>query len=82
MDRVKIFIDLLRQTFTEWNEDRAPRLAAALAYYTAFSIAPLLVVVIGVLGIIISQDTVQNQILTEVQRSLGPGDQTVPTLTK
>ncbi len=65
------FFKLLRQTFTEWNEDHAPRLAAALAYYTAFSIAPLLVVVIGIVGILVSQDTVQKQILYEVQRSVG-----------
>lgn len=72
MERLKTFFNLLKQTFTEWNEDHAPRLAAALAYYTAFSIAPLLVVVIGVVGIIVSQQTVQEQILTEVQRSVGP----------
>jgi membrane protein len=72
MDRLKVFFGLLKQTFTEWNEDHAPRLAAALAYYTAFSIAPLLVVVIGIVGIIVSQQTVQNQILFEVQRSVGP----------
>jgi membrane protein len=72
MDRIKKFFGLLKQTFTEWNEDHAPRLAAALAYYTAFSIAPLLVVVIGIVGIIVSQDTVQKQILFEVQRSVGP----------
>jgi len=71
MDRLKTFFHLLRQTFKEWNEDRAPRLAAALAYYTAFSIAPLLVVVIGIVGIVVSQDVVQKQILTEVQRSVG-----------
>ncbi len=72
MDRLKTFFSLLRQTFAEWNEDHAPRLAAALAYYTAFSIAPLLVVVIGIVGIIVSQNTVQSQILNEVQRSVGP----------
>src|SRR3954471_20935319 len=76
MDKLKTeaikFFKLLRQTFTEWNEDHAPRLAAALAYYTAFSIAPLLVVVIGVVGIIVNQNTVQTQILTQVQRSVGP----------
>jgi membrane protein len=72
MSRIKRFFHLLRQTFTEWNEDHAPRLAAALAYYTAFSIAPLLVVVIGVVGIIVNQNTVQTQILTQVQRSVGP----------
>ncbi len=71
-DQAVNFFNLLRQTFTEWNEDHAPRLAAALAYYTAFSIAPLLVVVIGIVGIIVSQDRVQTQILTEVQRSVGP----------
>lgn len=72
MDRIRNFFDLLKQTFKEWNEDHAPRLAAALAYYTAFSIAPLLVVVIGIVGIVVSQDTVQNQILAEVRRSVGP----------
>jgi membrane protein len=72
MGRIKSFFHLLRQTFKEWNEDHAPRLAAALAYYTAFSIAPLLVVVIGVVGIVVSQNTVQNQILSQVQRSVGP----------
>ncbi|MCA0458450.1 MAG: YihY/virulence factor BrkB family protein [Chloroflexi bacterium] len=71
MNRLKTFFELLKQTFTEWNEDHAPRLAAALSYYIAFSIAPLLVVIIGIVGIIVSQDTVQNQIITEVQRSLG-----------
>lgn len=71
MKYLKTFFELLKQTFTEWNEDHAPRLAAALSYYIAFSIAPLLVVIIGIVGIVISQDTVQNQILTEVQRSLG-----------
>ena len=32
---------LLRQTFSEWSEDKAPQLGAALAFYTALSIAPL-----------------------------------------
>lgn len=71
MSKLKIFYDLLKQTFTEWNEDRAPRLAAALAYYTAFSIAPLLIVVIAIVGFVVSQDVVQNQILLEVRKSVG-----------
>jgi len=32
---------LLKQTFSEWLEDKAPQLGAALAYYTVFSLAPL-----------------------------------------
>lgn len=41
---------VLKDAFSEWNEDKAPRLAAALAYYTAFSIAPLLLIAIAIAG--------------------------------
>jgi uncharacterized BrkB/YihY/UPF0761 family membrane protein len=34
----------------DWSDDKAPRLGAALAYYTVFSIAPLLVITVGVAG--------------------------------
>lgn len=43
-------LDLLKETGQEWSNDKVPRLAAALAYYTFFSLAPLLVVVIAVAG--------------------------------
>src|SRR6266704_646933 len=33
--------DFLKETFSEWSEDRAPRMGAALAYYTVFSLAPV-----------------------------------------
>jgi membrane protein len=35
-------VQLIKETFSEWSEDKVPRLAAALAYYTAFALAPLL----------------------------------------
>jgi hypothetical protein len=41
---------LFNETYSEWNKDNAPRLGAALAYYTIFSLAPLLVVVIAIAG--------------------------------
>lgn len=40
--------DLLRRTATEWNDDKCPRIAAAIAYYTVFAMAPLLLIVIAV----------------------------------
>lgn len=43
------FLELLKLTYREWQDDQAVRLAAALAYYTVFSLAPLLVIVIGFL---------------------------------
>jgi membrane protein len=41
---------LVRDTFNAWNEDKAPRLAAALSFSTIFSIAPLLIIVIAIAG--------------------------------
>ncbi len=43
---------LLRQTFQEWLQDKAPQLGAALAYYTVFSLAPLVLVLLAIVGII------------------------------
>lgn len=48
---IKEFGELLKDTYTAWNEDKVPRLGAALAYYTIFSLAPLLVVIMGIVGI-------------------------------
>jgi membrane protein len=62
---VRHFWTLLSETFTEWLEDKAQRLGAALAYYAAFSIAPLLVLVVAVAGYFYKDDTlhrVQSQI--------------------
>ena len=73
MDQVKAFIDLIRATFAEWNEDGAPRLAAALAYYTAFSLAPLIVIIVAVIGFVVSEDTVRNNIVQEISASVGSG---------
>jgi membrane protein len=43
---------LLTETFAAWSEDKVPRLGAALAYYTTFSLAPLLVIVVGVASLV------------------------------
>ena len=41
-------VSLLKKTFSDWGEDKAPRLGAALSYYTVFSIAPLIVLAISI----------------------------------
>src|SRR5437016_8202152 len=48
---------LLKQTFSEWLEDKAPQLGAALAYYTVFSLAPLILVLLAIVGLIFQNDT-------------------------
>jgi len=67
----KGFLELAKQTFSEWNEDKAPQLAAALAYYTIFSIAPLLIIVIGIAGLVFGQEAVRGQIVGQIQGMVG-----------
>jgi membrane protein len=47
---------LLKQTFQEWLEDKAPQLGAALAYYTVFSLAPLILVLLAIIGVLFRDD--------------------------
>ncbi|MFL6531257.1 MAG: YihY/virulence factor BrkB family protein [Chthoniobacterales bacterium] len=47
---------LLMSTFNEWLEDKAPQLGAALAYYTVFSLAPLVLVLLAIIGVIFRKD--------------------------
>jgi membrane protein len=47
---------LLKQTFSEWLADKAPQLGAALAYYTVFSLAPLILVLLAIIGLLFHND--------------------------
>jgi membrane protein len=47
---------LLKQTATEWLDDKAPQLGAALAYYTVFSLAPLILVLLAMVGLLFRDD--------------------------
>ena len=49
-------MDLLKQTAQEWITDKAPQLGAALAYYTVFSLAPLILVLLAIVGLLFRND--------------------------
>jgi membrane protein len=63
--------NLIRDTFREWREDGANRLAAALAYYTTFSLAPLLVLIIAIAGLAGGREAAQTQTMAQVEDLLG-----------
>src|SRR5689334_3232342 len=67
---------LIKQTFGEWSEDKAPRLGAALAYYTVFSLPPLLVIVIAILATMVNPEDVQNELNGQFKSMLGAEGQT------
>lgn len=70
--KLKDVWDLIKETFKEWGEDKAARLAAALAYYTIFSIAPLLVIVIAIAGLVFDRTLVEQQLMNQVSALVGP----------
>ena len=62
---------LLTRTYSKWNEDHAPALGAALSYYTVFSLAPLLMIVIAIAGLVFGQEAAQGQIIGQIQGLVG-----------
>ncbi|MCA9969408.1 MAG: YihY/virulence factor BrkB family protein, partial [Anaerolineales bacterium] len=62
---------VITQTFAEWREDNASRLAAALAYYTIFSIPPLLIIAIAIAAQLFDRAAVQQQVLEQLSGLLG-----------
>lgn len=67
----KALFALLKDTYADWSEDKASNLAAALAYYTAFSVAPLLLISIVVAGLFFGREAAQGQIFGQLEGLLG-----------
>jgi membrane protein len=71
MKQINKIFDLIKTTYSEWKEDNVSRLAAALAYYTIFSLAPLLIIAVTVAGFVWSRYEVESQVLLQIQGLLG-----------
>ena len=69
--RPKAIYTLLKATYQEWSKYKVPRMGAALAYYTIFSLAPLLVIAISVAGIVFGDQAVQGEIVNQIQGLMG-----------
>jgi membrane protein len=67
----KEFFALFPATWASFSEDKAPRLAAALSYFTLFSIAPMLIIAIGVAGQVFGPEAAQGQIKAQLEGNLG-----------
>jgi len=62
---------LVRTTITDWNEDKVPRLGAALAFYTALSIAPLVVLSLRLASIFFDDEAATGQLRGQMQSLVG-----------
>ncbi|MBK1817999.1 YihY family inner membrane protein [Luteolibacter yonseiensis] len=65
------WIGLLKRSLDDWMEDKALRLSAALAYYSIFSIAPLLVITMGIAGLAFGTEAVSGQLYDELRGYVG-----------
>ena len=64
---------LIKQVVNAWLDDYGPSMGAALAYYTMFSLAPLLLILIAVAGLVFGQDAARGEISAQLSGLMGPG---------
>lgn len=71
MKSLKSAWQLIKETLSNWSDDKAPRMGAALSYCTAFSLAPVLVMVISIAGLVFGRDAAQGRIVGQLEGLLG-----------
>lgn len=69
--KVKNGFNLLKSTFTEFSEDNVMKLSASLAYYTVFSIGPLLLVIISLTGLFFEREAVTGKLYGQISGLIG-----------
>jgi membrane protein len=70
-NKLKAGWELLKLTFAEWTNDNAFELSAALAFYTIFSIAPVLLIAVGVASFFLAPETATTRIVDEMEKLVG-----------
>ncbi|MDV7697591.1 YihY/virulence factor BrkB family protein [Chryseobacterium soli] len=68
---IKFFWDVLKETFTEWNDSSASRDSASLAYYAIFSIPGLLIIIIWIAGYFFGEEAIRGEISSQISGLMG-----------
>ena len=64
--------DLIKTSLSAWLDDYAPSMGAALSYYTVFSLAPLLVIVVSLAGLVFGTEAVRGEVFGQIAGLMGP----------
>jgi YihY family inner membrane protein len=64
-------LQMIKAAVKAWVDDYAPSMGAALSYYTLFSLAPLLIIVIAVAGMVFGQEAAQGEIVAQLRGIMG-----------
>ncbi|WP_433975446.1 YihY/virulence factor BrkB family protein [Tunturiibacter lichenicola] len=67
----RVWLQLVQRSFEDWNEDDAPRLGAALAFYTILSVSPLVILLVAAAAIVFSKSSAEVHLLSQVQGMAG-----------
>jgi membrane protein len=67
----RTILALLKEMVFEWYADRGPRLGAALAFYTLFSLAPLLIIVMAIAALAFGQEVAHTQLVEQIEGLIG-----------
>lgn len=74
-------MQLIKDTFKGFSEDDCPTMAAALSYYTVFSLPPLLILLLTILGAVMDPQDIQGNLEAQMREAMGPsGAQQVQTI--
>jgi membrane protein len=69
--KAKTYWQMLKEAGNGWIDDKAFRMGAALAYYSLFSVAPLLLIAIGIAGLIFGERAARGEVLGQVRNLVG-----------
>ena len=69
--KLQHFYQLVKKSVMAWIDDYAPSMGAAISYYTVFSIAPLMIIVIAVAGFVWGREAVQGEIVGQLSGLIG-----------
>src|SRR5262245_53599841 len=76
--RPKEYLILVKDAAAAWSDDRAPRMGAAIAYYTAFSLAPLLLIAVGIAGAVFGEQAAKGGVVAKSEGTVGkPAAETI-----
>lgn len=69
--QLRSIYDVTKQAISDFSEDKVPRLGAALAYYSVFSLAPLLIIAIGIASLLFGEQAAHGQMLAQIENTVG-----------
>jgi membrane protein len=68
---IRDFFEVLRDSVAGWSKHKAPKMGAALAYYTAFSLAPLTLLIVSVVSLFMKRDEASKRLVAEISDLVG-----------